>query len=81
MMDKILGGQNVMWPDSQNRQNSSKQTTSWTDLKVDGTKFKQKAELIEPKVETILRGQNVMWPDSLMDRIQVGKQPVGENPK
>ena len=77
----ILLGQNVILPDSQYGQNSSRQTTSWTDFQKDGTKFEQKAELTEPIAETILHGQNVMWPDSLVERIQVGKHPVGQNPK
>ena len=70
-----------MWQDSQDRRNSSRQTSNWTDFQNERTKRKQNPELTEPVVHTILSGQNGMWPDSQVDIIQVDKQPVRQNPK
>ena len=53
-----------MWPDSQDRQISSRQPPSWTNSQEDRTKREQNQELKESIVDTILLGQNVMWPDS-----------------
>ena len=80
-MDTTLHGQNVMWPDSQNEQNSSKQAPSWTNFQEDRTKHERKAELTESIVDTILRGQNVMWPDSQVNWFQVDNHPGGLTPK
>ena len=79
-MEAILRRQNVMWPDSQEGQNSSRQTPSCTDFQADRTKRKQNQELTEPIVNTILGGQNLLWPDSQVDKIQVDKHPVWQNP-
>ena len=53
-----------MWPDSQSRQNSSRQPSSWTDSKEVKAKREQNPELIVSIVKTILLGQNVILPDS-----------------
>ena len=60
----ILLVQIVMWPDSQNRQNSSRQPPSWTDSQEHRAKREQNPQLIVSIVKTILLGQNVMLPDS-----------------
>ena len=63
IVDTILFGENVMWPDSQSRQNSSRQPSSWTDSKEVKAKREQNPELIVSIVKIILLGQNVMLPD------------------
>ena len=60
-----------MQPDSQDGQNSSRQTPSWKDFKEDRTTRGQNPELTEAKVDTILGGQNFMWPGPQVDGIQI----------
>ena len=52
-----------------------------TDSQVDRTKSEHNPELTEPIEETILRGRNVMWLDSQVDKIQVDKHTLEQNPK
>ena len=64
-----------MWPDTDDEQNSNRQTPSWIDFQENRTKREQKAELTEPLVDTHQREQNVMLPNSQQDTLQLNKHP------
>ena len=81
MVETILRGLNVMWPDLQVDRIQVDKHPVGPEFQRDRTKREQNQELTELIVDTILLRENVMWPDSKVDKIQEDKHKVGQTPK